>query len=297
MAPTLLDKVDSLLARGAGDAARLSELRGRLSEGRMVYSSDRAYVEAQFARLDGPQPGAAQTERYVEAQPRPAGADPDPREAPAAPAPARGSSRAWYLLPVFMWLLGGVIAWACLRGTDPVRARRTLVLGAGLSVPAIAAVAAVAALVMYEVDSTFGDVTRLDMTPEQIKEAAVSVPYESLVNDNGEHVGKIIRYEGRIVQVEKHPFADSYVMRIGTGELGIGLPADYVWSAYAPETELQRRWLDSLDREGLVLSDNFVRAWGVPVGFQEYDTLFGGRETVPSVDVLILEKAQAPHDA
>lgn len=305
----LLDMVDSLLAGGAGDAARLSELRDRLSAGRPVYSSDRAYVEAQFAILKGtPEPARAQA---AEPDARPATApaarmQPETEAAQAAEPVARpaergrpqASSRAWYLLPVFMWLLGGVIAWACLRGTDPVRARRALVLGAGLSVPAIVAVGALAALFAYEVDSAFGrDIAGPDMTPEQVKRAAVSVPYESLVSDNGAYEGRIIRYEGRIVQVEKHPFADLYVMRIGTGELGIGLPTDDIWSVYAPETGSHREWLDSLDREGLVFSDNLVRAWGVPAGFHEYDTLFGGARTIPAVDVLILERAEAPQGA
>lgn len=292
MAATLLDKVDSLLAAGSGDAARLSELRGRLSAGRPAYSSDRAYVEAQLARLGPPAEAPLRDAARAESPPAP----PERAEAPG-PAQSGSSSRMWYLLPVFMWLLGGVIAWACLRGTDPVRARRALVLGAGLSVPAIVAAAAVAAFVAYEADSAFGRVERPGMTPEQIREAAVSVPYESLVNDNELHAGKVIRYEGRIVQVEKHPFADSYAMRIGTSESAVGLPGDYVWSAYEPDSESQKRWLDSLDREGLVMSDNLVRAWGVPAGFQEYDTLFGGQVTIPSVDVLILEKIQAPQDA
>ena len=292
----LQDAVDSLLAAGAGDAARLSELRERLSRGRPVYSSDRAYVE-QLARLEGrsfraPDP-AQPTEPAGRVREGRAPADRERSDAQ----PAR-SSPAWYLLPVFLWLLGGIIAWACLRGTDPARARKTLVLGAGLSVPAIAVVVAIAALVAYEVDSTFSsDAARVDMTPEQIKEAAVSVPYDSLVADNDQYTGQIIRYEGRIVQVEKHPFADSYVMRVGTADSSLGLPGDYVWSAYEPYTESQKQWLDSLDREGLVMSDNLIRAWGIPDGFQEYDTLLGGKMTIPSVDILILEKIRAPQDA
>ena len=294
----LLDMVDSLLAGGAGDAARLSELRDRLSAGRPVYSSDRAYVEAQFAIFKGaPEPVPAEAPA---AEPARARADQaaEPAARPAERGRPHASSRAWYLLPVFMWLLGGVIAWACLRGTDPVRARRALVLGAGLSVPAIVAVGALAALFAYEVDSAFGrDIAGPDMTPEQVKQAAVSVPYESLVSDNGAYEGRIIRYEGRITQVERHPFADLYVMRIGTAEQGIGLPTDDIWSVYAPETGSHREWLDSLDREGLVISDNLVRAWGVPTGFHEYDTLFGGARTIPSVDVLILERTEAPQGA
>ena len=291
------DMVASLLDNDTGDVARLSELHERLSQGRPVYSSDRIYVEEQFARLESrpasKAPDLAQPDKSTDrAQ------DHDPIDHERSNTQHTRSSPAWYLLPVFLWLLGGVIAWACLRGTDPVRARRTLILGAGLSAPAIAIVVAIVALVAYEVDSAFdSEAARIDMTPEQIKEAAVSVPYDSLVADNDQYTGQIIRYEGRIAQVEKHPFADSYVMRIGTADSSLGLPDDYVWSAYAPDSESQKQWLDSLDREGLVMSDNLVRAWGIPDGFQEYDTLLGGIVTIPSVDILILEKIRASQDA
>ena len=290
--------VDSLLAGGTGDVARLSELRERLSQGRPVYSSDRAYVEGQFALLESrPAPTAPDPTPLDKSVDRSQKVH-DPVNREGSDTQHARSSPAWYLLPVFLWLLGGVIAWACLRGTDPVRARRTLILGAGLSAPAIAVVVAIVALVAYEVDSAFdSEAARIDMTPEQIKEAAVSVPYDSLVADNDQYTGRIIWYEGRIVQVEKHPFADSYVMRIGTADSSLGLPDDYVWSTYAPDSDSQKQWLDSLDREGLVMSDNFVRAWGIPDGFQEYDTLLGGIVTIPSVDILILEKIRASQDA
>ena len=38
-------------------------------------------------------------------------------------------SAAWWLLPIFLSLIGGVIAWACVKDRDPRMARNCLILG------------------------------------------------------------------------------------------------------------------------------------------------------------------------
>lgn len=51
--------------------------------------------------------------------------------------PARavgGTSGAWWLLPIFFGWLGGLIAWAVVRGKDPGKARTMLIVGIVLSV-------------------------------------------------------------------------------------------------------------------------------------------------------------------
>ena len=40
------------------------------------------------------------------------------------------ASKAWFLLPIFLGIIGGAIAWAAVRGRNPPRARKMLVLGA-----------------------------------------------------------------------------------------------------------------------------------------------------------------------
>ena len=48
-------------------------------------------------------------------------------------------SAAWWLLPIFLGLIGGAIAWACLRDRDPRMANKCLVLGIILTVVPFAA--------------------------------------------------------------------------------------------------------------------------------------------------------------
>jgi 2-hydroxy-6-oxonona-2,4-dienedioate hydrolase len=59
-------------------------------------------------------------------------------------APTKRRSRLWYLLPIFLSIVGGMIAYFALKGTDPIAARNTLWVGVIL-----AAAAAVAFLAIY----------------------------------------------------------------------------------------------------------------------------------------------------
>ncbi|HEU4832708.1 MAG TPA: hypothetical protein VFU18_08380, partial [Actinomycetota bacterium] len=54
-----------------------------------------------------------------------------PQEAPAQP--QRRVSGAWWLLPIFMGWLGGLIAWLVNKDVDPKRARAMLVTGIAIS--------------------------------------------------------------------------------------------------------------------------------------------------------------------
>jgi hypothetical protein len=49
------------------------------------------------------------------------------------PAPARTVSGAWWLLPIFMGWLGGVIAWLVNKEADPAKARAMLITGIVIS--------------------------------------------------------------------------------------------------------------------------------------------------------------------
>jgi hypothetical protein len=61
---------------------------------------------------------------------------PTPTPTPWAPRPAgsRRVSGAWWLLPIFMGWLGGLIAWLVNKDIDPQRARQMLITGIGVSV-------------------------------------------------------------------------------------------------------------------------------------------------------------------
>lgn len=350
---------------GHGDAGRLAHIADAVARGRVIYRSDRQYVELKHAELGRGvgRPAPARAGRTVDAgrggieprgedvrarildegaapaagrdsggsgEPPEAGTDaapslrsrtggPPPRSPPllspppprhgargpehaaqpgaggGGPAGQRRASAAWYLLPIFMSIVGGVISYAALRHRDPSRARRSLVLGAVLFALPVAAVAAFAIYgpnaVMYGTDREAGPYG--GMEDGEIKAAATEVPYASLEGDPDAYAGTIIRYEGHVIQAEKDPFWDSYVLRIGTSANPIGLPEDDIWSEYRPRSGAEERWLDGLDREGLVIGgeDSGVVAWGEVVGAQEYDTLFGGKRVIPAVNVLILERA------
>jgi len=43
-------------------------------------------------------------------------------------------SAAWYLLPIFFSVIGGIISWACIRDRDPHMAKNNLILGILLTV-------------------------------------------------------------------------------------------------------------------------------------------------------------------
>ena len=55
-----------------------------------------------------------------------------PAAIPSA-APVQKVSGAWWLLPVFLWWVGGLIAWASTKGRDPKKAKRMLWWGIGLT--------------------------------------------------------------------------------------------------------------------------------------------------------------------
>ena len=300
----LLDMIDALLVIEEGDAARLSEMRRRLADGGTVYDGDWAYVEAQFRRLGRespagagaggpPRQGAGGPPRQGAGGPPRQGAGGPPRQGAGGPPgpPRPRSSMAWYLLPIFLWLLGGAIAWACLRNKDPPRARKTLVLGAALLAACIAAVVGLALLTSAEDARERPPEDAGGLSADEIKRGGAAIPYESLMAGGEAHAGSIVHFKGRINQVEKHLHGDAYMIRIGTQYGDFGTATDDVIAHYEPDSEDVAEWLDELDREGLLIADDVVEVWGVSKGLADYETLFRGVRTVPEADALILERA------
>lgn len=73
------------------------------------------------------------TEVGIGSAPAGMAAQPSGRSMPSAPA-RRTVSGAWWLLPIFMGWLGGLIAWLVNRDADPQRARAMLLTGIAISV-------------------------------------------------------------------------------------------------------------------------------------------------------------------
>ena len=59
--------------------------------------------------------------------------------------PAGGRSRWWYLAPLFLAIVGGVVAYFAVRRDDPRLARNCLVLGVALTVVSVAVQAIIVA--------------------------------------------------------------------------------------------------------------------------------------------------------
>jgi len=102
-----------------GDLDRLTRIRNRIMDGEFR-GDDIQYVRNMFKKIHDLQVGD------------------EPESWNKHP------SRAWYLLPILLSIVGGAISYACLRRRDPIRARNTLLLGLlmfGIGVAVLAAAA------------------------------------------------------------------------------------------------------------------------------------------------------------
>lgn len=54
------------------------------------------------------------------------------------PSPRRERSNWWFLLPIFLSIIGGIVAYFALRADDPAKAKNCLYLGIALTVVSIA---------------------------------------------------------------------------------------------------------------------------------------------------------------
>ena len=178
--------VEVLLKLGVGDAGRLNYIKSRLQDGKKLYDSDKKYIE----RLK---------DRYVQDGPK----DYTPQEPPsAAPADTKQDknvaiinrapqpSAAWYLAPMFLGIIGGIIAYFAVRHTDPRKAKWCIIIGALVTIIPVAILAAVVSDSYLE-GSTEGDVMQ----------ASPVIDVATVRNDDAKPaVGA--RDDGRTVQVD-----------------------------------------------------------------------------------------------
>ena len=191
------------------------------------------------------------------------------------------ASKAWFLLPIFLGIIGGAIAWAAVRSKNPPRARKMLVLGAIIT----ALFFGVLAYSVYTVQNL-----PVDLSLTEIKANSIAVPYDSLMENPNKYVGEIIRYEGKIIQVQ-HTFGDNYILRIRISDAP--LSTDAVWSNYKATSEEERAWLDDLTERKVLdfdpkVEDPEVHVWGTFKGLRTYTAIIG-ELTVPEADVLAMD--------
>ena len=304
-----------------GDQGRLAYIMKRIEDGRSIYNSDEQYVRYKFGQLrmeitseskdESEQPDTSkdivtspQSDTSKDTVTSPS-LDLQPTVAPKTDND-RNPSKAWYLLPIFLGLLGGIIAFAVLRKHHRSMAYKNLGLGIGLTLLLVVSLVSVnffgeesheqdiAKEINEHTVNTSDSKSNISYTTEEVKRLAVSIPYDVLVDQSDTHTGEIVRYEGTIVQVLEHPFNDEYVLRVGLVQERFGAN-DIVWLNYKPVSDEDRMWID--ENTGMVNpfddeDKETVLFFGILKGLREYESLVGNTITIPEIDILILERTQ-----
>lgn len=114
------------------------------------------------------------------------------------------------------------------------------------------------------------------------KAQAVTIPYDDLFRYNERHVGKTVRYVGKVLQVQEKGcfiFCDEtdqgYTLRIAVTRGSYGLWDDAIWVDY-PGTQ---RFLE----------DDIVTVWGVVEGLQKYTAVLGNQITIPKIRAIDIQ--------
>ena len=128
-----------------------------------------------------------------------------------------------------------------------------------------------------------------EYTDEEIRRQAVTVPYQSLMDQSDIHEGEIVRYEGEIVQVVKQVF-DEYILRVGVTP-GMFTASDIIVLKYTPVSDEEKAWLDKLENKINPFKDlETITFWGISRGLANYSTVFGQTVTLPEVDAILIER-------
>ena len=268
-----------------GDQKRLAYIMDRIESGRPIYNSDEQYVRQKFGQLrrEITRESEDESEQHDASQDSVTSPPSDQNQSVSNEA-VNGShpSKAWYVLPIFLGVLGGLIAYVKLRKRNRSVAYKTLGLGVGITM---------LFLVPMLTASTFETEPVARYTDKEIKGQAVTIPYESLVNQSEIHAGEIVRYEGTLIQVKKQLF-DAYILRVGITHERF-TATDIILLNYKPVTDEEKAWLDRAENElRPVMTDGreTITFWGISKGLAEYTTILDQKVTIPEVDVVILER-------
>ncbi|MCA9239735.1 MAG: hypothetical protein KDA37_06035, partial [Planctomycetales bacterium] len=106
------------------------------------------------------------------------------------------------------------------------------------------------------------------------KANAATIDYDDLFRYNEDHVGKLVRYVGQVLQVEECQTCaeDLAVLRIAVTEDRFGLWDDPIWVEYMGPDRF--------------LEDDIVTVWGIVEGLHTYETILGGTVTIPALTAL-----------
>ena len=99
----------------------------------------------------------------------------------------------------------------------------------------------------------------------EAKDASTTLLYDDLFRENESHVGKLLWFKGKIIQVDDQA-DDKYLLRVNVTEDENGFWSDDV----------------RLDYQGpRVIEDDVVEFVGEVHGIWEYTTVFGASRTIP----------------
>lgn len=116
-------------------------------------------------------------------------------------------------------------------------------------------------------------VTCSTMSAKKYKATCKSVSYDSLARDPEKYKGKLVKFYGRVVQVQESDSILYYsVYRINVGNDGYGYYDDTVYVTY-----------DSSKSSSRILEDDMVTFYGEYKGLTTYETVMGASITIPHV--------------
>ena len=218
------------------------------------------------------------------------------------------SSRAWYLLPIFLSIIGGVISYTVLKKKDPIRARKTFALGAILFALFMLFIIGVVIYGDQDIDILKSSSTNVqvpesksvpyNMSAKDIRENAITVPYDLLVKYSDVYAGDIIHYTGYVVGVQEDRNGDPYALKIEMYDTddSVFVHEKIIWSNYKPQTHEQRELIEHLDKNsGLITlpnSDNAVDVWAISKGVRLFDTVIN-KYHIPETDIVMLKMIAA----
>lgn len=164
--------------------------------------------------------------------------------------------------------------------------------GVGIGITAILPALVLVAMVAEGEDITAYFIEPVpEYTAEEIKKQAVTIPYQSLMDNPDTHDGEPVRYEGTVIQV-KNQFLDEYILRVGVTQERFSA-SDVILLTYTPKSDAEKEWLDKAENELRPFQTDGVETvtfWGVSRGITEYNTVFGQKISIPAVDAILIER-------
>lgn len=108
------------------------------------------------------------------------------------------------------------------------------------------------------------------MTKQQYKDKCKEISYDTLARDPDDHIGKMVKFTGKIVQVMED--GDDVALRINVTNDGYGYYDDTVYVDYTYK-----------DGESRLLEDDIVTFYGLYAGLYTYESVMGASITIPWV--------------